>query len=429
MSETSYQPSTPAPRAASSLGGHALEVATGAPPEFAGDLVRELPAIEKGTTNERVMQFFADNPAQDVAAVVDQGRPVGLLGRHSFMETWARPFQRELWGRRGCETLMDGDPLVVDIAAPLPVLAARAVRIGARVLRDGFVAVRDGKYAGVGTGFAILEASAALEAARASQLLANVEYASLIQRSQLEVSRGELAKAWQDQALRWEPRDTVGGDCFLFRDRPEGLVGAVIDCTGHGVSGAFMTLIVLSALERAVDACASGLPDPGALLGEVSRRVKCVLGQRGDAAREGLSDDGFDAACVAIPKGGREALYAGARLPLLVATAGEVETVWGSRTSGGYRSTPDDEAWTTQRVPLPRLGALVLATDGVTDQVGGPRGIPFGRRRLQATILEAASGGAGAVVEAVGAAVAEWQGDEPRRDDLTVVALGSGRAA
>jgi serine phosphatase RsbU (regulator of sigma subunit) len=345
------------------------------------------------------------------------------------MEIWARPFQRELWGRRACEMLMDREPLVVDVADPLHAVAARAVRLGARVLRDGFVAVRDGKYAGVGTGFAILEASAALEAARAAQLVANVEYASLIQRSQMDVSREELATSWPAHALRWDPRDVVGGDCFLFRARPEGLVGAVIDCTGHGVSGAFMTLIVLSALERALDAAAAGLPDPGALLGALSREVKRVLGQRGSAARTGRSDDGFDGACFAIPSRGSEILFAGARLPMLVATADGVESVEGSRTNGGYRSTRDDEAWATRRIALPAAGALVIATDGVTDQVGGPRAIPFGRRRLAATVGEVATRGASVVLERVTAALSEWQGKEPRRDDVTVVVLGTGRAA
>jgi serine phosphatase RsbU (regulator of sigma subunit) len=281
----------------------------------------------------------------------------------------------------------------------------------------------------VGTGFAILEASAALEAARAAQIVANVEYASLIQRSQLDVSRRELAAAWPDHAIRWEPRDTVGGDCFLFRARPEGLVGAVIDCTGHGVSGAFMTLIVLSALERALDT-APGLPDPGALLGALSQRVKRVLGQRGEgAAQPGLSDDGFDGACIAIPAGSREALWAGARLPLLVASTAGVDVVEGSRTSGGYRATPDDQDWKTHRVALPEKGALVIATDGVTDQIGGPRAIPFGKRRLGATVEAFATRGAPAVVARIGEALVEWQGREPRRDDVTVVALGAGRAS
>jgi serine phosphatase RsbU (regulator of sigma subunit) len=404
------------------------EAARAAPPETAGELVHPLPVVEAGTTNERVMQFFAEHPDQEVVAVVDGGRPTGLLGRHAFMETWARPFQRDLWGRRACELLMDRSPLVVDVQDPLPVLAARAVQTGARVLRDGFVAVRDGTYAGVGTGFAILEASAALEAARASQLLANVEYASLIQRSHLDVSRRELAAAWPGHAVRWEPRDTVGGDCFLFRARPEGLVGAVIDCTGHGVSGAFMTLIVLAALERAIDAVA-GLPDPGTLLGELSRSVKRVLGQRGDGDRTGLSDDGFDGGCIAIAAGGGEARWAGARLPLLVASANGVEVVEGSRTSGGYRATADDQVWETHRVALPAEGALVIATDGVTDQIGGPRALPFGKRRLAATVAGVGTGGSSAVVARIGDALAEWQGREPRRDDVTVIALGAGRVS
>lgn len=400
------------------------------PPECAGDLVEALPTVAAATPNDQVMQFWSEHPGQEIAAVLDRDRPVGLLGRQSFMESWAKPFQRELYGRRGCEVFMDREPLVVDVADSVSVLAARAVRAGARVLRHGFVAARDGRYAGVGTGFAILEASAAAESARAAQLLSNVAYASRIQRSQLEVSREELSAAWPASAVLWEPRDVVAGDCFLFRRRPGGLVGAVLDCTGHGVSGAFMTLISLSVLERALDAAGPELPDPGALLAALNAGVKRALGQvAGAPAFVDRSDDGLDGACFVVPAGGGELRYAGARLPLLVAAEGRVEAIPGTRTSAGYRSTPEDQAWPSERVRLPEAGALVLATDGVTDQIGGPRGLSFGRRGLAAALAPAAARGAPAVVGAVSAALRAWQGPEPRRDDVTMVVLSCGGVA
>jgi len=394
-------------------------------PDVAGQLVRPLPTIGRATPNEEVMQFWSDHPGQEMAAVVDEGRPIGLLTRHAFMEAWAKPFQREVFGRKGCEAFMDRAPLLVEAGEPISALAARAVRSGAGVLRSGFIACRAGRYAGVGTGFAILEAASAAEAAKAEQLRANVEYAALIQRAQLEVSREALASAWPDHAILWSPRDVVGGDCFFFCARPEGLVGAVLDCTGHGVSGAFMTLIALAALERALEA--SGLPDPGTVLGQVNARVKRLLGQQVEAEVTGLrADHGFDGACFVIPAGGSEVRSAGAHLPLLVATETGVEVIEGTRTSAGYRATPDEQTWPTSVVSLPMPGALVLATDGVSDQVGGPRAIPFGRRRLARTVAAAGLQGAPATLAAIERALLDWQGDEPRRDDVTAVVLGAG---
>lgn len=399
------------------------------PAEVVEQLVRPLPALARSTPNEQVMRFWSDHPEQEIAAVLDGDRPVGLLTRHGFMEAWARPFQREVFARKPCDAFMDRQPLVVEVSLPVPELAARAVRAGARVLRDGFIACRGGRYAGVGTGFSILEASAAAEAARSAQLRANVDYASLIQRSQLEVSAEALAAAWPDHALRWVARDVVGGDCFLFRARPEGLFGAVLDCTGHGVSGAFMTLITLAALERTLDASGDALPDPGAVLGALNVRVKLALGQRaGTTGAAGRSDDGCDGACFVIPSDRREVRYAGARLPLLVATEAGVEALQGSRTSIGYRSTPDDQAWQTSRVALPQPGALVLVTDGVTDQVGGPRRIPFGRKRLAASVARAGLCGGVGMLAALERDLEGWQGSEPRRDDLTALVLATGRA-
>jgi serine phosphatase RsbU (regulator of sigma subunit) len=401
-----------------------------APPGCAGDLVRALPTVAAATPNDRVMEFWRDHPDQEIAAVLDGERPVGLLSRQAFMESWAKPFQRELYGRRGCEALMDRHPLVVDVGDTVSILAARAVSAGARVLRYGFVACCDGRYAGVGTGFAILEASTAAESARAAQLLSNVEYASVIQRSQLETSRQELSAAWPASAVHWEPRDIVAGDCFLFRRRPEGLIGAVLDCTGHGVSGAFMTLIGLSVLERALDASGPALPDPGALLGALNVGVKRALGQFGAGrAQSARSDDGLDGAVFVLPAGGDALSYAGARLPLLVAGEGPVDVVAGTRVSVGYRATAEGQRWPSERVPLPASGALVLATDGVTDQIGGPRSLPFGRRGLTAAVAGASRRGAPAIVDAVVGALRAWQGAERRRDDVTLVVLSCGGVA
>ncbi|MFP3758004.1 protein-serine/threonine phosphatase, partial [Cupriavidus sp. SIMBA_020] len=86
-----------------------------------------------------------------------------------------------------------------------------------------------------------------------------------------------LSTTLPDAALVWEPRDVVGGDFYHFAAFADGWFGAVADCTGHGVPGAFMTLLASASLSQALEQL--GPRDPSALLAAVNRSVKALLGQ------------------------------------------------------------------------------------------------------------------------------------------------------
>ncbi|MCW0038242.1 hypothetical protein OIO03_22370, partial [Acinetobacter baumannii] len=148
----------------------------------------------------------------------------------------------------------------------------------------------------------------------------------------------------------WEPRDVVGGDAYFCRATPQGLLGCMFACTGHGVPGAFMTLIALSFLEQAVAPAGLGTGtgtgtgtstgaaiDPGALLGQMNRYIKRVLQQRTRDAQpawgapaapadglpaEKTSSDCLDAALFLQSPCGTQLRFASARLDLLVAPPG-----------------------------------------------------------------------------------------------------------
>jgi len=396
-----------------------------APVATAGEIAWPRPTIDLTRTNAEVMTFFGENRDLEAVAVLKEGAPVGLLNRKTFLEAYVKPFAREVFGRRSCAEWMDRTPLLVDAKTPVDQLVRAAIAAGAKVLKDGFITTAGGRYDGIGTGFALVEAMSALEVERSRRLVESIAYASMIQRSHLRTSDDELAAALADHGLVWEPRDVVGGDCYFFRRFPEGLFGAVLDCTGHGVPGAFMTLIALSYLEHAVTAQARA---PGATLGGLNRYIKQVLRQRtAEADADGLtrSDDGLDGLCFWLPAGGTELEFAGAHLGIFVAHVGEgpAEHLVGERASVGYHDTSDDQTWPTRRAAL-RPGSLVaVATDGVFDQVGGLRRIALGRRRLADLFGSARALGARGAAGRLQDAVREWQGEEPRRDDLTLLVL------
>ncbi len=118
----------------------------------AARLLMEIAPLPPETPNWKVEQRFAQDRELQSIPVVRQGLPVGLINRHVFVDLMAKPFSRELYGKRPCETLMDGTILVVDHHTSLHELSKLIVESDPRHILHGFILTRDGQYAGMGSG-------------------------------------------------------------------------------------------------------------------------------------------------------------------------------------------------------------------------------------------------------------------------------------
>jgi PAS domain S-box-containing protein len=219
------------------------------------------------------------------------------------------------------------------------------------------------------------------EAQEASQLiLQSLRYASRIQ-SAILPAREELALVTADHFLIWEPRDIVGGDFFWFQPINHGYFIIVGDCTGHGVPGAFMTLIAWGILDRLL----TGTQDnrPSLVLAGLHRRVQNLLGQNRDS---GETDDGLEAGVCFINPSKQEITFAGARFSLWKSSADDVIEIKGDRNGLGYRRHAQEATFADLTFPLDTRDAFYLTTDGLIDQIGGPDGRSFGKRRFRALL-------------------------------------------
>jgi serine phosphatase RsbU (regulator of sigma subunit) len=154
------------------------------------------------------------------------------------------------------------------------------------------------------------------------------------------------------------------------------------------------------------------------VLGELHRGLQVLLGQdQGD----GETDDGLEAGACFISETGHQLVFAGARLSLWRTTGGAVDEIKGDRAGIGYRRFANDLSFTDVPLALENGSAFYLTTDGLIDQVGGPRRISFGKRRFAAFIAEHQARPMPEQGEALRQAVATYQGGERRRDDLTVL--------
>ena len=230
-------------------------------------------------------------------------------------------------------------------------------------------------------------------------------------------SQGVLGDALDDLGIHWEPLHVVGGDYFWLERFGDQSLLLIFDCTGHGVPGAFMTLVVASALDRILHE--QKLRAPGQILAALDAMVRARLRQdRADAD----SDDGLEAAACLWDMTRRTVTFSGAGLPLFHGAPGEPLTeIRGDRAALGYCSLPSRGTFTDHVVRVASGHSFYLTTDGAHDQMGGAPRRLLGRRRLTALIALHRDRPMAEQVRLLSEALSDYRGDEPRRDDETVI--------
>ncbi len=122
----------------------------------ARDLLQEVPYLTTAHNCEQAYQMFAASLHRFAIPVLHERRPVGLLTRHHVLETFAKPFNRELFAKKPCVALADAHPLLVSAEMDIQSLSGRVVEAEQRYLVDGFIIVEDGAYLGMGTGYDLM---------------------------------------------------------------------------------------------------------------------------------------------------------------------------------------------------------------------------------------------------------------------------------
>lgn len=247
------------------------------------------------------------------------------------------------------------------------------------------------------------------------KIMESIQYAKVIQRSLLP-NQAQLKTYLPESFFLWLPRDVVGGDIFYTERFDDRVIIVVMDCTGHGVPGAFMTMIATSGLKRILQD--DGYQRPAEILKRLNILVKTSLQQDTDYA---LSDDGLDAAiCVIKPKN-REVVFAGAKLPLFFARRDGVHLLKGSRQSLGYKRSRLDFQFTEHTIKITPDTTFYMATDGFMDQLGGKMERRFGSGRFKKLLREHHQKSLDRQQTVFLHAFQEYKGDRETQDDVTVV--------
>lgn len=246
------------------------------------------------------------------------------------------------------------------------------------------------------------------------QLTESIRYASLIQRVILpDRQLGERLRG--QYFVVWHPRDVVGGDFYLYRESPEGCLFGVVDCAGHGVPGAFMTMIAHAALERAT--LEQQWNDPAALLESADRAVRTMMPDTKRLERLATS---MDVGLCFVEWKTRRVHFAGAHIDLFTARDGAIGHFRGDR--GGINDRRS-RGFTCRTLDLEPGTVFYLVTDGILDQSGGERGLPFGRTGFENWIRTHFDLPLETQEKALAATLAAYRGAYTQRDDITVLAF------
>jgi len=243
----------------------------------------------------------------------------------------------------------------------------------------------------------------------------SIDYASRIQRSILPET-DDISSAFKDHFIIWEPRDVVGGDIYWAGHWGDGFLLILGDCTGHGVPGAFMTLISMGAIDRAMGEVKVG--HVGDLLTRMHQFIQITLSQHYEG---GESDDGIELGAVFFKMDQPDMIFSGARFDLFISDGVELSTIKGTKAGAGYRGIPHDQDYAENTISLSPGQKFYMTSDGLIDQIGGVKRRAFGKRRLKElleTVYELPfEDQKNRLIDSL----RQHQGNENRRDDVSVI--------
>lgn len=215
-----------------------------------------------------------------------------------------------------------------------------------------------------------------------NDITSSIEYAKRIQEAILP-SKDQIFKKLKNAFILYQPKDIVSGDFYWFAEKNDFKILAIVDCTGHGVPGAFMSMIGHNLLHQIVSE--KGITDPGNILNQLHKGVQDALRQ---GQNEVNTNDGMDVSLIVINDITHEVMWAGANRPLItIDSTGEFLKFDGNKFPVGGAQLDINRVFTTQAVKLKNSAMAYLTTDGYADQFGGQRGKKFMVKRFHELLL------------------------------------------
>lgn len=244
----------------------------------------------------------------------------------------------------------------------------------------------------------------------------SIQYAKRIQSAILPNAR-LIDRTLPDSFILYKPRDVVSGDFPWFAQVKDDIFMAAVDCTGHGVPGALLSLVGYFLLNDIVRS--RRILDPGRILDLLDEGVSGTLRPDEDAGTK----DGMDISLCRINLEEKEVVYAGAHRPLYVVRNGVLEEIKGNKFPIGGGIFKNQTNFTSTRINVSHGDSIFFCSDGFCDQFGGPKGRKFGTRQLR-EIIEKVHTIPMKEAEAIFDDQWEtWKGNQKQTDDVLLIGI------
>ena len=259
----------------------------------------------------------------------------------------------------------------------------------------------------------ILEKSTKLNEAYTS-IRASVMYAKRIQESIL-INPVQINSHFNDSFIYYQPKDIVSGDFYWFSSIDDKLIIAAIDCTGHGVPGAFMTMLSNTLLNEIVNN--KRITDPSLILKALHEQVREHLHQE----KENSAKDGMDIALVVIDSIAKELSFAGANNPFYFIDSVGCQQVRGSKS--GIGGGEADVSFETTSWRLDQFSTFYLFSDGFQDQFGGEKSKKYMKKNFREYLYSISTLSMSAQKESLDKELNDWMGENEQTDDVLVIGV------
>jgi serine phosphatase RsbU (regulator of sigma subunit) len=253
---------------------------------------------------------------------------------------------------------------------------------------------------------------------RNKDVMDSIKYAQRIQTSILP-PLDKFKTEFNESFIFYKPRDIVSGDFYWFEKTKDFFVMACADCTGHGVPGAFMSMIGTTLLNKIVEK--EEVVTCQQALSELDKEMQKALRQE-IKDDEHSSVDGMDIALIAVNLKDSVCHYSGAYRPLYLIRDNELVVYKSNRVSigGGFAK---DKLFKGESIDLKSGDQLYMFTDGFTDQFGGEKNKKFKRDRLKKLLLENCKEAMNIQQKKIEQAFSSWKGDNEQIDDVLLVGI------
>ena len=244
-----------------------------------------------------------------------------------------------------------------------------------------------------------------------SNILASINYATRIQKAILPQEK--YFKNIVENFVLFMPKDIVSGDFFWLKEKEDKIYVVAADCTGHGVPGAFMSMLGVSFLNEIIKSC----DKPDGILNMLRDRVITTLN---DTNEEGVLQDGMDIALSVYNKKTKILEFSGAYNPLLIIRNNEIIELKADRMPIGIH-VKDKNKFTTKQIDVQPNDKFYMFSDGYIDQFGGENDKRYKTKNFRKLILEIHKENFEKQKELLYNNFLNWKGNKSQLDDIVII--------